>query len=170
MIGRDPECDLPLRTSACHGAICRSELADGAPLLTDLGSSNGTYVDGGAIDTEPLALVTREAIMQIGEHARARARDRPRALQPAGPFRRAPVRRRPRADRARSRQRHRARRAERLVASRRGSPRFAAHRRRSRLPQRRAARQPAAPGLGRAALPACPPGSGRSACAAKTAS
>jgi ABC-type multidrug transport system ATPase subunit/pSer/pThr/pTyr-binding forkhead associated (FHA) protein/ABC-type multidrug transport system permease subunit len=91
VLGRDPNCDLPLqdeRVSWQHASI---EMANGVPLLTDLGSSNGTYLDGRKIDGEPTP-ITREVIIQFGG---TRARLRELVAPPSttrGRFRRVPVR------------------------------------------------------------------------------
>ena len=65
VLGRDPECDIPLDDERVSWQHLRIELTDGVPVLTDLGSSNGTYVDGRRIDAEPRH-ITREAIIQLG--------------------------------------------------------------------------------------------------------
>lgn len=93
VIGRDPECDLPIQDERASWRHLQIQLVDGAPVLTDLGSTNGTYVDGVAIDSTP-APVTRDALVQIGD---TRARVRERAHEPSGargPFRRVRVGRR----------------------------------------------------------------------------
>ncbi len=94
VLGRDPGCDLPLADERVSWQHLRVEIADGAPLLTDLGSSNGTLLDGRRIDGEPVA-VMREAIIQLGA---TRARLREIAAEPSsarGGFRRVSARRRP---------------------------------------------------------------------------
>lgn len=91
VLGRDPGCDLPLEDERVSWQHLRLELSDGTPLITDLGSSNGTYVDGVRIDTEPHA-ITREAIVLLGS-TRARVREiEPDTATGRGRFRRAPVR------------------------------------------------------------------------------
>lgn len=51
ILGRDPDCDLPLeghnQVSRRHAAICRRSVDQW--IIEDLGSSNGTYVNGEAI-------------------------------------------------------------------------------------------------------------------------
>jgi len=92
VLGRDPQCDIPLQDDRVSWQHLRIEIANGAPLLTDLGSSNGTYVDGKKIEHEPRH-ITRETIIHVGS-TRARLREltaEPSATQ--GPFRRVPVRR-----------------------------------------------------------------------------
>jgi ABC-type multidrug transport system ATPase subunit/pSer/pThr/pTyr-binding forkhead associated (FHA) protein/ABC-type multidrug transport system permease subunit len=91
VLGRDPDCDLPVadeRASWRHLQIER----DGAELtLTDLGSKNGTYVNGRRVDSNPVAIVS-ETIVQLGG---TRARLRPlatRSSDGAGSFRRFPIR------------------------------------------------------------------------------
>jgi ABC transport system ATP-binding/permease protein len=73
VVGRDPQCDLPLQDERASWQHLRIEIANGAPLITDLGSRNGTFVDGRRIDSQPRP-ITREAIIQIGS-TRARLRD-----------------------------------------------------------------------------------------------
>ncbi len=92
VLGRDPECDIPLQDDRVSWRHLQIQIADGAPLLTDLGSSNGTYVDGRRIDIGPWP-VLREAIIQLGG---TRARLWQVAAEPGtgrGRFRRIPLRR-----------------------------------------------------------------------------
>ena len=93
VLGRDPQCDIPVQDERVSWQHLKIEIANGAPLVTDLGSSNGTYLDGRKIDDQPRP-VTREAIIQVGA---TRARLREVAAEPStsqGPFRRVPIRRR----------------------------------------------------------------------------
>jgi ABC-type multidrug transport system ATPase subunit/pSer/pThr/pTyr-binding forkhead associated (FHA) protein len=91
VVGRDPGCDVPLADSRVSWRHLQVELRAGTPLLTDLGSSNGTHVDGTrAIDDE--LLITHETIVQVGS---TRARIRERVTEPGanrGRFRRVTVR------------------------------------------------------------------------------
>jgi ABC-type multidrug transport system ATPase subunit/pSer/pThr/pTyr-binding forkhead associated (FHA) protein len=80
VLGRDPQCDIPLQDSRVSWQHLRIELADGVPQVTDLGSTNGTYIDGRRIDTEPRR-IAREAIILIGN---TRARLAQVAAEPAG--------------------------------------------------------------------------------------
>ena len=94
VIGRDPGCDLPLQDERASWQHLRIEIAEGTPLLTDLDSRNGTYLNGERLDGQPRR-VTAEAIIQIGS-TRARLRDATTQATPvSGPFRRAPIRERP---------------------------------------------------------------------------
>lgn len=94
VLGRDPDCDLPLQDERVSWRHLRIELSEGSPLLTDLGSRNGTYLDGAKMGEEP-APISSEAIIQLGG---TRARIREVAAEPSaahGRFRRVPVRGRP---------------------------------------------------------------------------
>jgi pSer/pThr/pTyr-binding forkhead associated (FHA) protein len=62
------------------------ELVDGVPLITDLGSRNGSYLDGKRL-TITSALIARETIVQIGG-VRARIREtEPESVSTQGRFR-----------------------------------------------------------------------------------
>jgi ABC-type multidrug transport system ATPase subunit/pSer/pThr/pTyr-binding forkhead associated (FHA) protein len=92
VMGRDPECDVPLDDDRVSWRHLRIEISNDSPLVTDLGSSNGTLVDGGQINTEP-TVITREAIIQLGS---TRGRVREILSEPSGArgrFRRVAVRR-----------------------------------------------------------------------------
>jgi len=54
-IGRGAECDIAFDTQAISRKHCRLVLEDGRAVITDLGSTNGTWVDGVRI-TGPVAL------------------------------------------------------------------------------------------------------------------
>jgi ABC transport system ATP-binding/permease protein len=93
VMGRDPECDVPIEDDRVSWRHLRLEISNGTPLITDLGSSNGTFVDGSRIDRDPNP-ITREAIIQLGS---TRARVREITVEPSGTqgrFRRVAVRRR----------------------------------------------------------------------------
>jgi ABC-type multidrug transport system ATPase subunit/pSer/pThr/pTyr-binding forkhead associated (FHA) protein/ABC-type multidrug transport system permease subunit len=75
ILGRDPECDIPIEDERVSWQHLKLELIDGTPVVTDLGSSNGTYMDGTRMDLVPQP-VTREAIIQVGR-IRARLREAP---------------------------------------------------------------------------------------------
>ncbi len=94
VIGRDPSCDLPLADERVSWRHLCLELCEGSPRLTDLGSRNGTYLDGRRIDGKPVT-VTREAIVQLGA-TRARLCERaPAGAGASGRFWRVSVRRAP---------------------------------------------------------------------------
>ena len=91
VLGRDPACDIPISDERVSWRHLQIELADGSPRVTDLGSSNGTFLDGARIDTAPRR-ITREAIIQIGS-VRGRLREKETETSPTtGRFRRVPVR------------------------------------------------------------------------------
>ncbi|MDA8252276.1 MAG: FHA domain-containing protein, partial [Rhodospirillales bacterium] len=63
-IGRLPPCELLLPGSEVSRQHCRLELREGAALLTDLNSTNGTLVDGSrVVGSVPLA---PGATLQVG--------------------------------------------------------------------------------------------------------
>ena len=91
VLGRDPECDVPLVDGRISWRHVKVELVDGVPLITDLGSRNGSYLDGKRL-TITSALIAREAIVQIGG-VRARIREtEPESVSTQGRFRRVPLR------------------------------------------------------------------------------
>jgi len=93
VLGRDPACDVPIEDERVSWRHVKVEISNDVPLITDLGSANGTLVDGSRTDNTPRP-ITREAIVQIGS---TRARVREIAAEPSatqGRFRRVPVRRR----------------------------------------------------------------------------
>jgi DNA-binding NtrC family response regulator len=68
-IGRDPECDVCLpdaKVSRRHARLSRGE-AGGAPLLTDLGSRNGTTVDGRPLEASRPRPLAEGSIVRIGD-------------------------------------------------------------------------------------------------------
>lgn len=94
LLGRDPECDIPLRDPRVSWHHATIALREGVPTLIDLGSSNGTYLDGRRLGSEPVA-IKRESILRLGD-VRARVRElEPEGSAGGGRFRRVPVRRRP---------------------------------------------------------------------------
>jgi ABC-type multidrug transport system ATPase subunit/pSer/pThr/pTyr-binding forkhead associated (FHA) protein/ABC-type multidrug transport system permease subunit len=93
VLGRDPECDVPLTDDRVSWRHVRVEMSNGSPLITDLGSSNGTFLNGAKMDLES-ALVNRETIVLIGG---LRARIREIDAEPTtgyGGFRRVAIRQR----------------------------------------------------------------------------
>ncbi len=65
VVGRDPLCDVHLEQERVSWRHLRIELVEDEPLLTDLGSTNGTLLDGRRIDGEPIA-VSGDAETQVG--------------------------------------------------------------------------------------------------------
>src|ERR1019366_4400558 len=64
-LGRDPDCEIPIddvRVSWRHLSV---EIENGSPMLTDLGSSNGTFVDGKKLGDRPTRVV-RDTTIQLG--------------------------------------------------------------------------------------------------------
>jgi serine phosphatase RsbU (regulator of sigma subunit) len=66
VIGRDPACALPLSDGGVSKRHCRLYLHRGGVVLEDLGSTNGTFLDGARIAGR--ARARPEAIVQVGEH------------------------------------------------------------------------------------------------------
>jgi ABC-type multidrug transport system ATPase subunit/pSer/pThr/pTyr-binding forkhead associated (FHA) protein len=90
VLGRDPGCDLPLEDERVSWRHLCLELKDGKPVLTDLDSSNGTYVDGVRVNSESRTL-SSEAIIQVGS-TRARVREQEAERTTTGRFHRLSVR------------------------------------------------------------------------------
>jgi ABC-type multidrug transport system ATPase subunit/pSer/pThr/pTyr-binding forkhead associated (FHA) protein len=94
LLGRDPECDVPLLDDRVSWHHLKIDLVDGSPRLTDLGSSNGTMLDGDELRGAARA-ISRETVIQIGS-TRARIRDKATGPSSArGRFRRIAIPRRP---------------------------------------------------------------------------
>lgn len=66
VLGRDPLCDVPLLDERVSWHHARIDLMDGNLTVADLGSSNGTYLNGAKLGAEPRQ-VSREAIIQLGD-------------------------------------------------------------------------------------------------------
>ena len=90
VLGRDPECDLPIEDERASWRHLQLQLRDGNPILTDLGSRNGTFVNGRRIGGQPLP-VTAESVIQIGG-TRARLKCPAPPTFGSGRFRRFPIR------------------------------------------------------------------------------
>lgn len=91
VLGRDPSCDVPLADERVSWRHLQIELDDAALLVTDLGSRNGTLINGRRIDSEPVR-IDRETIVQLGG-MRARLRQVIPTSPSRGRFRRVPIRR-----------------------------------------------------------------------------
>jgi ABC-type multidrug transport system ATPase subunit/pSer/pThr/pTyr-binding forkhead associated (FHA) protein/ABC-type multidrug transport system permease subunit len=90
-VGRDPVCDLPVEDERASWRHLRLAVEGEEVVLLDLGSKNGTYLNGRRIDGEP-ARVGSEALVQFGS-TRARLRRKARSGgEKLGSFRRIPVR------------------------------------------------------------------------------
>ncbi len=64
VLGRDDECDLTIPdTKVSRRHACVERLPDGSAVLRDLGSSNGTYVNGKRVESAPLDGTTQ---IQLG--------------------------------------------------------------------------------------------------------
>jgi serine phosphatase RsbU (regulator of sigma subunit) len=64
-IGRDPSCDMALASPDVSRRHCRLQLVAGEVFVTDLRSTNGTYVDGKRI--EDSTLLPDGSILEIGQ-------------------------------------------------------------------------------------------------------
>ena len=63
-VGRDDECDLVLRDPSVSGRHARLHFADGLWWLTDLGSTNGTWLNGARL-ADPVSIMAGD-IVQFG--------------------------------------------------------------------------------------------------------
>ncbi len=91
VIGRDPDCDVPLEDARVSWRHAKVELSNGLPVLTDLGSRNGTYLNGARMGAKAIP-IERESILQVGS---TRGRVREIAVEASGSnirFRRYPLR------------------------------------------------------------------------------
>jgi pSer/pThr/pTyr-binding forkhead associated (FHA) protein len=71
VIGRDPGCAIHLDDPSVSSRHARISIVDGHPFVTDLGSTNGTRVNGNLIDTpHPLAAGDLITIGTISVEAR----------------------------------------------------------------------------------------------------
>ena len=82
-IGRDPACDMALSSPDVSRRHCRLQLVAGEVFVTDLRSTNGTYVDGKRIDDS--TLLPDGSILEIGQqvlkHERRSTREVKEALE-----------------------------------------------------------------------------------------
>ena len=82
-VGRDPACELPLASPDVSRRHCRLQLVAGEVFVTDLRSTNGTYVDGKRI--EDSVLLPDGSIVEVGQqvlkHERRSTREVKEALE-----------------------------------------------------------------------------------------
>jgi len=64
-LGRDPQCEVPIDDERVSWRHLHIHVENGSPILRDLGSSNGTYLDGKKLGDRP-SRVSREVTIQIG--------------------------------------------------------------------------------------------------------
>src|SRR5690625_3019559 len=102
IIGRAPQADLVLPTESASWEHCTIELTDEGVLLRDSGSTNGTYVDGQAVDedglklTEAATVLVGGAVLNIQPFRHEPAAPAPGSLQNITPAATAPFNRPPR--------------------------------------------------------------------------
>ncbi len=80
-IGRDPTCDMALASPDVSRRHCRLHLVAGEVFVTDLRSTNGTYVDGKRI--EESMLVPDGSIVEIGQQVLKHERRSTREIKEA---------------------------------------------------------------------------------------
>jgi ABC-type multidrug transport system ATPase subunit/pSer/pThr/pTyr-binding forkhead associated (FHA) protein/ABC-type multidrug transport system permease subunit len=90
ILGRDPGCDVPIDDTRVSWHHARLELRGDLPLVTDLGSRNGTAVDGVEVTAEP-RVIEREAVLQLGDSRLRLAEHYPEPSARHGRFRRVAV-------------------------------------------------------------------------------
>jgi class 3 adenylate cyclase len=66
VVGRLPSCDLPLSGMEVSRRHCSFELVQGRVVMTDLGSTNGTFVDG--VRVQGPTLLRDGAEIRVGSH------------------------------------------------------------------------------------------------------
>lgn len=75
VVGREAACGLVLGDQELSKRHCSVVLRDGRVVVTDLGSTNGSYIDGRPL--KPSGVLPLESILQVGGHAlRHEFRDR----------------------------------------------------------------------------------------------
>jgi pSer/pThr/pTyr-binding forkhead associated (FHA) protein len=80
-IGRDPSCELALSSPDVSRRHCRLQLVAGEVFVTDLRSTNGTYVDGKRIDDS--TLLPDGSILEIGQQVLKHERRSTREIKEA---------------------------------------------------------------------------------------
>jgi predicted component of type VI protein secretion system len=55
IVGRSPDCDVVVRDVLLSRHHCRFESKDGAWVVVDLGSKNGTFIEGRKVECQPLS-------------------------------------------------------------------------------------------------------------------
>lgn len=66
VIGRSPSCDIPLTVEGISRQHCRIDYKDGSVYLTDLGSTNGVFIDGRRIPAKTPVLYQVFLPLSIG--------------------------------------------------------------------------------------------------------
>lgn len=69
LIGRNANCDIRVISSEISREHCRLEVIDSKLLLVDLGSTNGTFVDGVKVEAHQELIVGADSCIQIGPAA-----------------------------------------------------------------------------------------------------
>ena len=80
-IGRDPSCELALSSPDVSRRHCRLQLVAGEVFVTDLRSTNGTYVDGKRI--EDSTLLPDGSILEVGQQVLKHERRSTREIKEA---------------------------------------------------------------------------------------
>jgi pSer/pThr/pTyr-binding forkhead associated (FHA) protein len=70
MIGRSPEADVPLDGDCVSRQHCEIDHMNGKPLVRDLGSKNGTFINGEVVRQAIVGPDDRITIGRINLHAR----------------------------------------------------------------------------------------------------
>ncbi len=65
-IGSSPECDLVIANDTVAGVQCRIRFADSKYTIQDLGSDNGTFVDGNPVPSDK-AQEVKTGVLQMGK-------------------------------------------------------------------------------------------------------
>ncbi len=84
IIGRNAGCDILIKETVISGQHARIERQNDAWTITDLGSSNGTTIEGDDVQTAPLS---HDTLILFGAEIKARFLDDHAAAKPATPAR-----------------------------------------------------------------------------------